>query len=130
MASTLSSTDSLTNLISAGTSPIIYEINLSVPKEKARAYLDYLTTFTKNVCATVEGFTKCNVFTQPKPTGLYWLSEEGDSKVYLVVHYHIDSEQHLNAYLETKQDAMAKQDQEKWGFLVINRRILRLQLTA
>ncbi|KAJ3108296.1 hypothetical protein HK100_003457, partial [Physocladia obscura] len=124
-----SSVDSLSNLTSAGSAPIIYEVNLSVPKDNARAYIAYLNDFTLRVCESVPGFTKCNVFTQPKPSGLHWLSDEGDAKVYLVVHYHIDSESHLDNYLETAQDAISKQDQNKWGFLVINRRILKLQLS-
>ncbi|KAI8621993.1 hypothetical protein BC830DRAFT_1091755 [Chytriomyces sp. MP71] len=120
--------DSLSNLTTAGVSPILYEVNLSVPKENARDYLIYLNTFCKDAVETVEGFTHCNVFTQPKPTGLHWLSEEGESKVYVVVQYHIASETHLNGYLESRQDALSKQDQNRWGFLVISRRILRLQI--
>ncbi|KAJ3247545.1 hypothetical protein HDU78_003958 [Chytriomyces hyalinus] len=120
--------DSLSNLTSAGISPILYEVNLSVPKENARDYLSYLGTFCRNAVETVEGFTHCNVFTQPKPTGLHWLSEEGDAKVYVVVQYHIASEHHMNLYLDNYQDALSKQDQNKWGFLVISRRILRLQV--
>ncbi|KAJ3070737.1 hypothetical protein HDU98_006236 [Podochytrium sp. JEL0797] len=122
-----SPTDSLSNLLTAGTEPIVYEVNLSVPKENARAYLQYLTGLTSNVCKTVDGFTGVSVFTQPKPSGLHWLSEEGDSKVYIVVHYRIDSEDHLNSYLADKQDALAHLDQDRWKFLVISRRILRLQ---
>ncbi|KAJ3212051.1 hypothetical protein HDU83_002489 [Entophlyctis luteolus] len=128
-APALTADDSLASLTCAGDAPIIYEVNLSVPRDRAREYLRYLDSFTRNVCATVPGFTKCSVYTQPKPSGLHWLSDEGDVKVYIVVHYHIDSEKHLDDYLSTAQDSISKQDQNIWGFLVVNRRILRLQFS-
>ncbi|KAJ3331484.1 hypothetical protein HDU76_003041 [Blyttiomyces sp. JEL0837] len=111
-------------------SAIIYEVNLSVPKEHAAEYVDYLRDFTKNVVKTVEGFTGAEVYSQPKPVGLHWLSEEGDVKSYFVVHYHCRSEEYLNKYLTEHQERLSNQDQNKWNFLVTSRRILRLQVAT
>lgn len=40
---------------SAANSPIIHEVNLSVPKDLLTGYLDYLREFTKAVCDDVDG---------------------------------------------------------------------------
>ncbi|KAJ3294418.1 hypothetical protein HK104_003593 [Borealophlyctis nickersoniae] len=140
-------------------SAIIYEVNLSVPKLKADAYLAYLRTFTKEVCVLklgyawadstgnainsvasvvvlttiprVSGFTGVQVFSQPKPVGLHWLSEEeGEAKAYFTVHYHVESQMHLDVYLAAHQERIAETDQKEWGFLVTSRRILRLQYST
>ena len=50
---------------------IIYEVNLSVPKQNSIAYLDYLKDFTRNVCRIVQGFTNAVVYSQPKPGNLF-----------------------------------------------------------
>ncbi|KAJ3056542.1 hypothetical protein HK097_006175 [Rhizophlyctis rosea] len=116
-------------------SAIIYEVNLSVPKDKADDYVLWLRGFTKEVCATIDGFTGVQVFTQPKPVGLHWLSEEGAAKVlliqaYFTVHYHIDSQQQLDAYLNDHQERVAEAEQRRFQFLVTSRRILRLQFST
>ncbi|KAI9208988.1 uncharacterized protein BJ171DRAFT_172759 [Polychytrium aggregatum] len=85
------------------TTPIIYEVNLSVPKQLSSGYIEYLRAFTKETCSTVDGFTSAQVFSQPKPVGLHWLSEEGDAKAYYTVHYHVESQEHLDRYLQLHQ---------------------------
>ncbi|KAI8927348.1 hypothetical protein BC831DRAFT_510910 [Entophlyctis helioformis] len=109
---------------------IIYEVNLSVPKVSAEGYLAYLKAFTLNVVKDVPGFTNAVVYSQPKPEGLHWLSEEGNDKSYYTVHYHVDSQKNLETYLEKYQQQVADADQEKWGFLVTSRRILRMQMSS
>ncbi|KAJ3034747.1 hypothetical protein HDV00_004725 [Rhizophlyctis rosea] len=111
-------------------SAIIYEINLSVPRDKADDYMLWLRGFTKDVCATIDGFTGVQVFSQPKPVGLHWLSEEGDAKAYFTVHYHVDSQQQLDAYLAQHQERIAEAEQRRFQFLVTSRRILRLQFST
>ncbi|KAG4104936.1 hypothetical protein H8356DRAFT_14814 [Neocallimastix lanati (nom. inval.)] len=106
-------------------SEIIYEINLSVPKETAIDYVNWLRDFTKNLCEITPGFTSCNVYSQPKPAGLHWLSEEGDSKYYLTVHYHISSQEYLKEYLKVEQPDVAKAEIDRFKFNVISRRVLR-----
>ncbi|KAJ3318076.1 hypothetical protein HDV06_000844 [Boothiomyces sp. JEL0866] len=105
---------------------IIYEVNLSIPKAKADAYQEWLEKFTLNVCQTVSGFTHAVVYSQPKPTGLHWLSEEGDNKAYFTVHYHVDSQDHLQEYLKVHQGIVAHAEQDHWGFIVTSRRILKM----
>ncbi|RKO87392.1 hypothetical protein BDK51DRAFT_32254 [Blyttiomyces helicus] len=90
-------------------SAIIYEVNLSVPKSKDAAYIEYLKEFTTGLVRTVAGFT--NV------------------QAYFTVHYHIESQDHLDAYLRDHQEHFASAEQEKWEFLVTSRRILRLQFS-
>jgi hypothetical protein len=108
---------------------IIYEVNLSIPTAKAQEYQQWLSTFTQQVCDTVEGFTLAIVYSQPKPEGLYWLSEEKD-KSYFTVHYHVDSHQHLQDYLDQHQSKVAHEQEQFWGYLVTSRRILKLQSTT
>ncbi|KNC96151.1 uncharacterized protein SPPG_08539 [Spizellomyces punctatus DAOM BR117] len=115
---------------SAANSPIIYEVNLSVPKDRCSDYLTYLADFTRGVCSEVQGFTGVQIFTQPKPVGLHWLSEEGDSKAYVTVHYHVASQMDLDLYLKDHQERVAVADQSKWGHLVTSRRILRLTFST
>ncbi|TPX61490.1 hypothetical protein PhCBS80983_g01091 [Powellomyces hirtus] len=115
---------------SAATAPIIYEINLSVPADKYAGYLEYLTNFVKQTCGEIDGFTGAQVFTQPKPVGLHWLSEEGSAKAYLTVHYHVASQIHLDLYLKDHQHRVAEADQAKWEHLVTSRRILRLNFST
>jgi hypothetical protein len=105
---------------------IIYEVNLSVPEEKATGYQQWLATFTQSVCDTVQGFTHAIVYSQPKPEGLHWLSEE-KGKVYFTVHYHVNSQQHLQDYLDRHQDRVAHEEETKWNYVVLSRRILKLQ---
>ncbi|KAI8799856.1 hypothetical protein BJ742DRAFT_780919 [Cladochytrium replicatum] len=106
-------------------SAIIYEVNLSVAKEKSEEYTEWLRTFTKSVVDDVDGFTACDLFSQPKPPGLHWLSEEGVEKAYFTVHYHVQSPEHLEAYLKNHQPRVAHAQEERFGFLVTSRRILR-----
>ncbi|KAJ3212893.1 hypothetical protein HDU67_003510 [Dinochytrium kinnereticum] len=112
------------------TSGIIYEVNLSVPQANADGYLQYLEDFTKEMIETIPGFSAAHVFNQPKPVGLHWLSEEEKPKTYLVVHYYIDKEESLDAYLRDHQEGVSIKDQERWGFLVTSRRILRLKFSS
>jgi hypothetical protein len=105
---------------------IIYEVNLSISKEKAFDYQQWLQTFTQEVCETIDGFTHAIVYSQPKPVGLHWLSEEKE-KDYFTVHYHVDSQQHLEDYLDRHQNSIAHAQESIWGYLVISRRILKLQ---
>ncbi|KAI9098576.1 hypothetical protein DFS34DRAFT_618007 [Phlyctochytrium arcticum] len=111
---------------SAANSPIIYEVNLSVSKSHISEYMAYLRDFTQKTCREINGFTGVQIFSQPKPVGLHWLSEEGDAKSYVTVHYHVNSQNDLDAYLKEHQERVASADQEKWGHLVTSRRILRL----
>ncbi|KAF9109063.1 hypothetical protein BGX27_008046 [Mortierella sp. AM989] len=103
---------------------LIYEVNLSVPKEKEQEYLDWLRVFTKEQVSKIPGFLSSMVFRQPKPYGLHWLSEEGDSKFYMTVHYVIASQADLDAYLEKNQAEVASAEQERFEFLVTSRRTL------
>ncbi|KAG0002642.1 hypothetical protein BGZ79_002579 [Entomortierella chlamydospora] len=64
------------------------------------------------------------VFRQPKPYGLHWLSEEGNDKFYMAVHYVIASQADLDAYLEKNQAEIASAEQERFEFLVTSRRTL------
>ncbi|KAF9956383.1 hypothetical protein BGZ70_009915 [Mortierella alpina] len=84
---------------------LVYEVNLSVPREKVEEYIDWLRGFTKAY-------------------GLHWLSEEGNNKTYITVHYVIESQAHLEAYLEKEQPAVAAAEQERFEFLVTSRRTL------
>ncbi|KAF9578325.1 hypothetical protein BGW38_005931, partial [Lunasporangiospora selenospora] len=73
---------------------------------------------------TIPGFLSSMVFRQPKPYGLHWLSEEGNAKTYITVHYVIDSQEHLEAYLKNQQPAVATAEQDRFEFLVTSRRTL------
>ncbi|KAG0221080.1 hypothetical protein BGX31_010202 [Mortierella sp. GBA43] len=88
---------------SAGT--LVYEVNLSVPQDKVEGYLDWLRGFTKAY-------------------GLHWLSEEGNNKTYITVHYVIESQEHLQSYLDNEQPKVAVAEQEQYQFLVTSRRTL------
>ncbi|KAF9287851.1 hypothetical protein BGZ68_001200 [Mortierella alpina] len=90
---------------------LVYEVNLSVPREKEQV-------------GRIPGFLSSMVFRQPKPYGLHWLSEEGNNKTYITVHYVIESQAHLEAYLEKEQPAVAAAEQERFEFLVTSRRTL------
>ncbi|KAF9109991.1 hypothetical protein BGX27_006905 [Mortierella sp. AM989] len=134
---------------------LIYEVNLSIPREKAEDYVEWLRGFTKacyqfwyfaNLIAQfsnpnasfyptnesnnieqvqrIPGFLSSMVFRQPKPYGLHWLSEEGDAKTYITVHYVIESQAHLQAYLENEQPKVAAAEQDRFEFLVTSRRTL------
>ncbi|KAG0206488.1 hypothetical protein BGX28_002071 [Mortierella sp. GBA30] len=103
---------------------LIYEVNLSVPREKADEYLDWLRGFTKDQVQNIPGFISSMVFRQPKPYGLHWLSEEGNAKTYMTVHYVIASQDDLDAYLKKEQAAVASAEQERFEFLVTSRRTL------
>ncbi|KAG0366647.1 hypothetical protein BGZ54_005070 [Gamsiella multidivaricata] len=94
---------------SAGT--LVYEVNLSVPREKEQVN-------------RIPGFLSSMVFRQPKPYGLHWLSEEGNAKTYITVHYVIESQRHLEQYLEKEQPTVAAAEQERFEFLVTSRRTL------
>ncbi|ORX85001.1 hypothetical protein BCR32DRAFT_290958 [Anaeromyces robustus] len=106
-------------------SEIIYEVNLSVPKEKATEYVNWLMQFTKNQCQTTPGFTLCNVFSQPKPAGLHWLSEEGNSKCYFTIQYHIRSHEYLKDYLKYEQAKVSVIEIDRFQYNIISRRVLR-----
>ncbi|KAK9685401.1 hypothetical protein K7432_015507 [Basidiobolus ranarum] len=108
------------------TGTLIYEVNLSVPKDKYEDYLGWLSAFVRNTCESVDGFISVNVFNQPKPAGLFWLSEEGDSKIYLTVHYTIQSQEHLETYLEKEQPEVAKAEYDRFHYLVTSRRVLKV----
>ncbi|CAO3571568.1 unnamed protein product [Mortierella alpina] len=103
---------------------LVYEVNLSVPREKVEEYIDWLRVFTKEQVGRIPGFLSSMVFRQPKPYGLHWLSEEGNNKTYITVHYVIESQAHLEAYLEKEQPAVAAAEQERFEFLVTSRRTL------
>ncbi|KAF9577598.1 hypothetical protein BGW38_007095 [Lunasporangiospora selenospora] len=103
---------------------LIYEVNLSVPKENIDEYLEWLRVFTKDQVRNIQGFISCMVFSQPKPYGLHWLSEEGDAKTYITVHYVVASQADLDAYLKQEQAAVATAEQERFEFLVTSRRTL------
>ncbi|KAF8951186.1 hypothetical protein BGZ46_004123 [Entomortierella lignicola] len=103
---------------------LIYEVNLSVPKEKEEEYIAWLKVFTKEQVNRIPGFLSSMVFRQPKPYGLHWLSEEGNSKFYMTVHYVIASQADLDAYLEKNQAEVATAEQERFEFLVTSRRTL------
>ncbi|KAI7817994.1 hypothetical protein BC939DRAFT_464365 [Gamsiella multidivaricata] len=107
---------------SAGT--LVYEVNLSVPREKVDEYLEWLRGFTKEQVNRIPGFLSSMVFRQPKPYGLHWLSEEGNAKTYITVHYVIESQRHLEQYLEKEQPTVAAAEQERFEFLVTSRRTL------
>ncbi|ORX89889.1 hypothetical protein K493DRAFT_64253 [Basidiobolus meristosporus CBS 931.73] len=105
---------------------LIYEVNISVPKDKGDEYLDWLRSFARNTCDRVDGFLSVNVFSQPKPAGLFWLSEEGCSKIYFTIHYTIQSQDHLEAYLQNEQPEIAKAEFERFHYLVTSRRVLKV----
>ncbi|KAF8925118.1 hypothetical protein BGZ58_001121 [Dissophora ornata] len=107
---------------SAGT--LIYEVNLSLPKEKEEEYLAWLRVFTKEQVRNIPGFISSLVFHQPRPYGLHWLSEEGNDKVYLTVHYVVASQADLDTYLAENQAVVASAEQERFEFLVTSRRTL------
>ncbi|KAG0006428.1 hypothetical protein BGZ65_008187 [Modicella reniformis] len=66
------------------------------------------------------------VFRQPKPYGLHWLSEEGNNKTYITVHYVIESQEHLDSYLKNEQPEVAVAEQDQFEFLVTSRRTLSI----
>ncbi|KAF9296489.1 hypothetical protein BGZ88_012514 [Linnemannia elongata] len=103
---------------------LVYEVNLSVPREKADEYLEWLHLFTKTQVETIPGFISSMIFRQPKPYGLHWLSEEGNTKTYMTVHYVIASQADLDTYLQNDQKAVATAEQERFAFLVTSRRTL------
>ncbi|KAG0043588.1 hypothetical protein BGZ83_011253 [Gryganskiella cystojenkinii] len=103
---------------------LVYEVNLSIPREKVDEYLVWLKAFTKDQVSNIDGFLSSMVFSQPKPYGLHWLSEEGNTKTYITVHYVIASQAHLEAYLQKDQPAIATAEQERFEFLVTSRRTL------
>ncbi|KAG0359500.1 hypothetical protein BC939DRAFT_489535 [Gamsiella multidivaricata] len=103
---------------------LIYEVNLSVPKENEQEYLVWLRDFTKEQVHNIPGFVSSMVFYQPKPYGLHWLSEEGNDKVYLTAHYVIASQADLDAYLAENQAKVASAEQDRFEFLVTSRRTL------
>ncbi|KAF9172512.1 hypothetical protein BGX21_000115 [Mortierella sp. AD011] len=121
------------------TGTLVYEVNLSVPREKAEEYIEWLRGFTK-ACSQdlstqfsiltseqvqrIPGFLSSMVFRQPKPYGLHWLSEEGNNKTYITVHYVIESQDALKSYLENDQPKVAAAEQERFEFLVTSRRTL------
>jgi len=111
-------------------SEIIYEINLSVPKGKATEYVQWLNQFTTHLCKTTPGFSLCNVFSQPKPAGLHWLSEEGDSKCYFTIQYHIQSQEYLKDYLKNEQPKASRAEIDRFKYNVISRRVLRNLFTT
>ncbi|KAF9903988.1 hypothetical protein BX616_001443 [Lobosporangium transversale] len=90
---------------------LVYEVNLSVPREKEQV-------------ERIPGFLSSMVFRQPKPYGLHWLSEEGNNKTYITVHYVIESQAHLEQYLAKEQPTVAAAEQERFEFLVTSRRTL------
>eukprot|EP00833_Pecoramyces_ruminatium_P001134 jgi/Orpsp1_1/1175166/evm.model.c7180000052856.1 len=106
-------------------SEIIYEINISVPKAKAADYVCWLKYFIQKQCQTTPGFILCNVFSQPKPVGLHWLSEEGDSKCYYTIHFHIRTLEYLKDYLKYKQEKIAKVEIDRFQYNILSRRVLR-----
>ncbi|KAF9433253.1 hypothetical protein BGZ76_009696 [Entomortierella beljakovae] len=132
----------LIHTYSAGT--LVYEVNLSVPREKADEYLEWLRGFTKassrlqlllhsniiffnplfDQVRKIPGFLSSMAFRQPKPYGLHWLSEEGNTKTYITVHYVVESQDHLKSYLETQQPEVASAEKERFEFLVTSRRTL------
>ncbi|KAG0019799.1 hypothetical protein BGZ80_005255 [Entomortierella chlamydospora] len=105
------------------TGTLVYEVNLSVPREKAEEYIEWLRGFTKAL-QRIPGFLSSMVFRQPKPYGLHWLSEEGNNKTYITVHYVIESQEALKSYLENDQPKVAAAEQERFEFLVTSRRTL------
>ncbi|KAG0207068.1 hypothetical protein BGX28_001611 [Mortierella sp. GBA30] len=121
-----SSTTTPMHTYSPGT--LVYEVNLSIPREKVEEYIDWLRGFTKacpiEQVGRIPGFLSSMVFRQPKPYGLHWLSEEGNTKTYITVHYVIESQAHLERYLEKEQPTVAAAEQERFEFLVTSRRTL------
>ncbi|ORX61172.1 hypothetical protein BCR36DRAFT_579215 [Piromyces finnis] len=106
-------------------SKIIYEVNLSVPKEKANEFVEWLNIYSRVLCQTIPGFTNCNVFSQPKPFGLHWLSEEGDSKCYFLIQYHIRSQEYLKEYLKNGQTKVSVTEIDRFKYNIISRRVIR-----
>ena len=51
---------------------ITYEVNVSVPQDKAEGYQVWLQSFTANVVTSVGGFTQAVVYSQPKPGTESW----------------------------------------------------------
>ncbi|KAF9126330.1 hypothetical protein BGW39_006696 [Mortierella sp. 14UC] len=109
---------------SYSTGTLIYEVNLSVPREKADEYIEWLHSFTKAQVEQIPGFISSMIFRQPKPYGLHWLSEEGNAKTYITVHYVVASQADLDTYLQNDQKAVATAEQERFAFLVTSRRTL------
>ncbi|KAF8976152.1 hypothetical protein BGZ52_008267 [Haplosporangium bisporale] len=103
---------------------LVYEVNLSIPREKIDEYIAWLKEFTSEQVTKVPGFISCMVFSQPKPHGLHWLSEEGNDKTYLTVHYVVASKAELDKYLEKYQAEVASAEQQRFDFLVTSRRTL------
>ncbi|KAF9933965.1 hypothetical protein FBU30_003909 [Linnemannia zychae] len=103
---------------------LIYEVNLSVLREKVDEYIEWLHGFTKTQVERIPGFISSMIFRQPKPYGLHWLSEEGSAKTYLTVHYVIASQADLEHYLQNEQKTVATAEQERFAYLVTSRRIL------
>ena len=52
------------------------------------------------------------------------MSEEGDAKTYMTVHYVIASQEDLDEYLKTSQPEVASAEQERFEFLVTSRRTM------
>jgi len=55
---------------------------------------------------------------------LHWLSEEGNTKTYITVHYVLQSQAYLEEYLAKQQPSVASAEQERFQFLVTSRRTL------
>ncbi|KAF9386121.1 hypothetical protein CPB97_004020 [Podila verticillata] len=103
---------------------LVYEVNLSVPRDKVDEYIEWLKGFTKEQVRNIPGFLSSMVFSQPKPYGLHWLSEEGNAKTYITVHYVLQSQAYLEEYLAKQQPSVASAEQERFQFLVTSRRTL------
>lgn len=68
------------------------------------------------------GHTQLNLFYLLD--GLHWLSEEGNAKTYITVHYVLQSQAYLEEYLAKQQPSVASAEQERFQFLVTSRRTL------
>ncbi|KAF9208379.1 hypothetical protein BGZ49_008964 [Haplosporangium sp. Z 27] len=124
-----SSVSSTTPIHTYSPGTLVYEVNLSVPREKAEdsqftLQIQERFMYSNEQVQRIDGFLSSMVFRQPKPYGLHWLSEEGNTKTYITVHYVIESHDHLKSYLEHDQPKVAAAEQERFEFLVTSRRTL------
>ncbi|RUS17709.1 hypothetical protein BC937DRAFT_89588 [Endogone sp. FLAS-F59071] len=91
------------------------QVNISVPKDKAAEYIEWLREFTEMQVKRID---------EKK----FWLTEERNNKDYFTIHYVIDSEQHLHEYTAKYQQEIAHAEETRFNFLVISRRILKMLL--
>jgi len=93
---------------------ILYEVSIKVDTDILETYMDWLTDHVQEILK-LDGFSRAEV----------WCDKDSNNQI--ICHYHLDTEKHLEDYINIHAPALRADGMERFeGKFEINRRIARL----